>query len=373
MAYNRDFENAEADPENRAREDVENVATHLTARLAARGYEAIPLGVYDDLAETLAEIRHLAPDVVFNLCESISGDSRFEPLLPMLLEKEGIAYTGSPPLSLSMAVHKPKAKEILRARGVPTPDSFATSHADHQPGPQRWTELPFPLIVKPAREDASVGIYKESVVRDATALGARIAHVLSQYRQPALVEQYIEGREVYASLLADSSGEPQVLPLYEIDFSGLPPSHPRIVSFEGKWVETSPEYAGTKPVRCELPEDVRARVAATARAAFTALELRDYGRVDMRLGNDGIPYVIDVNPNCDLSHQAGGFARAAQAAGLTYDDLILRILQQALIRKHDADTIPLAIRSRRHRRPDPAGTVSTGGDRLRSRTTGRSG
>jgi D-alanine-D-alanine ligase len=373
VAYNRDFENAEADPENRAREDVESVANHLTARLSARGYEAIPLGVYDDLAETLAEIRHLGPDVVFNLCESISGDSRFEPLLPMLLEKEGIAYTGSPPLSLSMAVHKPKAKEILRARGVPTPDSFATSHADTQHGPERWTELPFPLIVKPAREDASVGIYKESVVRDAAALRARIAHVLSQYRQPALVEQYIEGREVYASLLADSSGEPQVLPLYEIDFSGLPPSHPRIVSFEGKWVETSPEYAGTKPVRCELPEDARARVVATARAAFTALELRDYGRVDMRLGPDGTPYVIDVNPNCDLSHQAGGFARAAQAAGLTYDDLILRILEQALIRKHDADTIPLAIRSRRHRRPDSAGTVSAGGDRLRSRTTGRSG
>ena len=367
VAYNRDFENAEADPENRAREDVENVATHLTARLERRGFDVIPLGVHDDLAETLTEIRRIKPDVVFNLCESISGDSRFEPLLPMLLEKEGIAYTGSPPLALSMAVHKPKAKEILRARGVPTPDSFSTSAL----GPD--IELEFPLIVKPAREDASVGIYKESVVRDAAALNARIAHVLSQYSQPALVERYIEGREVYASLLATPAGVPEVLPLYEIDFSGMPASHPRIVTFDGKWVESSAEYAGTKPVRCELPEELRARVAGTARAAFLALELRDYGRVDMRLGVDGVPYVIDVNPNCDLSHQAGGFARAAHAAGLTYDDLILRILEQALIRKHDADTIPLAVRSRRHRRLDPAGTVSTGGDLLRTRTTGRRG
>jgi D-alanine-D-alanine ligase len=363
VAYNRDFENAEADPENRAREDVENVATHLTTLLSERGLNVTALGVYDDMAETLGHVRHLKPDIVFNLCESISGDSRFEPLLPMLLEKEGIAYTGSPPLALSMAVHKPKAKEILRACGVPTPDARAATRAN-QP-----IDLPFPLIVKPAREDASVGIYKESVVFDSLALQARIAHIVSQYNQPALVERYIEGREIYVSLLATPEGEVEVLPFFEIDFSDLPPAHPRIVSFEGKWVESSVEYAGTKPVRCQLTPELAERVSVVARAAFAALELRDYGRVDIRLDGAGIPYVIDVNPNCDLSHEAGGFARAARAAGVNYDDLVLRILEQALTRKHDADTIPLAARSRRHRRPDSAGALSTGGDLLRSRTT----
>lgn len=363
IAYNRDFENAAADPENRAREDVENVATHLTEILSLRGFDVTPLGVHDDMAETLRQIRALKPDLVFNLCESISGDSRFEPLLPMLLEKEGIAYTGSPPLSLSMAVHKPKAKQILRASGVPTPDSCAATRADQA------IELPFPLIVKPAREDASVGIYKESVVFDAAALQARVAHIVSQYSQPALVERYIEGREIYVSLLAAPDGTLEVLPLFEIDFSAMPVAHPHIVSFEGKWVESSPEYAGTKPVRCDLAPALADRVSAAARGAFAALELRDYGRIDIRLDAAGTPYVIDVNPNCDLSHEAGGFARAARAAGLDYDDLVLRILAQALVRKHDEDTIPLAARSRRHRRPDPAGAVSAPGDLLRSRTT----
>ena len=364
VVYNRDFEGAEADPENRAREDVENVATHLVKVLAAKGLDVTALGVHDDLSETLLSIRQAKPDVVFNLCESISGDSRFEPLLPLLLEKEGIAYTGSPPLALSMAVHKPKAKEILRACGVPTPMSRAIT------GPGQAVELPFPLIVKPAREDASVGIHKESVVATKRALDARIAHILTQYSQPALVEQYIEGREIYVSLLALPDGCVEVLPLFEIDFSDLPATHPRIVSFEGKWVESSVEYAGTKPVRCELAASVFDDVAAAARGAFAALELRDYGRVDIRLGADGVPYVIDVNPNCDLSHEAGGFARAARAAGLTYDDLVVRILEQALIRKHDADTISLPARLRRHRRPDSTGAVSAGGDRLRTRTTG---
>jgi D-alanine-D-alanine ligase len=354
VVYNRDFEGAEADPENKAREDVEHVAKHLVGVLASHGFAVTPIGVHDDVSATLGQIRDLAPDAVFNLCESICGDSRFEPLLPMLMEKDGIAFTGSGSLALSLALHKHKSKEILRARGVPTPDAVVARGVDEP------VALPFPVIVKPSREDASVGIYSESVVSTVAARTARIAHVISQYRQPALVERYIEGREIYVSLLGRLGAEPQVLPFFEIDFSDLPPDRPRIVSFEGKWVETSVEYAGTKPVPCVLPEAQQSLVAAAARSAFEALELRDYGRVDIRLNADGIPYVIDINPNCDLSHQAGGFSRAARAAGLTYDDVVLRILDLALSRRHHADTIPLAARSKRPRQSDQAGSVSSG-------------
>jgi D-alanine-D-alanine ligase len=240
-----------------------------------------------------------------------------------------------------LALHKHKAKEVLRARGVPTPEAaFVTQKG-------QIVALPFPLIVKPAREDASVGIYSESVVSDEAALQARIAHVLDQYRQPALVERYIEGREIYVSLLGRVGASPEVLPFFEIDFSGLPADRPRIVSFEGKWVEDSVEYAGTKPVRCDLEPAVAARVAAAAQGAWDALELRDYGRVDIRLAADGTPYVIDINPNCDLSHEAGGFARAARAAGLTYDDVVARLLELALARQpHAQAKIP-----RTHGRP----------------------
>ena len=332
VIYNRDFEGAESDPENRAREDVENVATHLIRVLEARGHLAYAVGVRDDMGDTMDEIRRRAPAVVFNLCESIGGDSRFEPLLPLLLEQSQLAYTGSGPLALSLALHKHKAKEVLRARGVPTPEAVFVTQKGQTVG------LPFPLIVKPAREDASVGIYSESVVWNEAALQTRIAHILDQYRQPALVERYIEGREIYVSLLGRVGAEPEVLPFFEIDFSGLPSDRPRIVSFEGKWVEDSVEYAGTKPVRCELDPAVAGRVAAAAQGAWDALELRDYGRVDIRLASDGTPYVIDINPNCDLSHEAGGFARAARAAGLTYDDVVARLLELALARQPHAQT-----------------------------------
>lgn len=365
VVYNRDFEGAEADPENKAREDVENVADHLVRVLRSHGFPVTALGVHDDVGATLGEIRRVGPDVVFNLCESICGDSRFEPLLPLMMEKDGIAFTGSGSFALALALHKHKAKEILRARKVPTPEAALVSRADDP------VDLPFPVIVKPSREDASVGIYSESVVATAAARGVRVAHVVTQYRQPALVERYIEGREIYVSLLGRPDEPTEVLPFFEIDFSALPADRPRIVSFEGKWVESSVEYAGTKPVLCELPDALRDRVAAAARGAFEALELRDYGRVDIRLHADGTPYVIDVNPNCDLSHQAGGFSRAARAAGLTYDDVVLRILDLALSRRHHADTIPLAARSRRHRRADRARSLPSGGDLVRPRTARR--
>jgi D-alanine-D-alanine ligase len=367
VIYNRDFEGAEADPENKAREDIKDIAENVIGILTGRGFAATGLGVTEDVFGAVNAIRELKPDVVFNLCESIGGDNRFEPLLPLLLEREGIAYTGSSSLSLALALHKHKAKEILRARGVPTPDAVYLTTPDVSA-----VTLPFPLIVKPAREDASVGICSESVVHDRAALKQRVTYILSHYRQPALVEQYIDGREIYVSLLGRPNDVPEVFPFYEIDFSEMPADRPRIVSFEGKWVEDSDEYRGTKPVRCQgLSPEVAARITAAAVAAWSALELRDYGRMDIRLAadeNGGIPYVIDVNPNCDLSDIAGGFSKAAKAGGWSYHDVILRLVELAMLRRPNADTIPLAARSRRagrnHRQGRP---IPSGGDIVRDR------
>src|SRR6266700_6696314 len=346
VIYNRDFEGADADPENKAREDIKDIAEHVMSILQNRGCSAVGLGVTEDVFAAAAALRDARPDVVFNLCESIGGDNRFEPLMPMLLDRDALSYTGSGPLSLSLALHKHKAKDVLRARGIPTPEAIFLTKADIAA-----VTLPFPLIVKPSREDASVGITRESVVWTREALEQRVAYVLSHYRQPALVERYIEGREIYVSMLGTLGGTPQVFPFYEIDFSEMPADRPRIVSFEGKWVETSDEYRGTKPVRCEnLTPELQARITATALSAFDAMELRDYARVDIRLAADGVPYVIDVNPNCDLSDNAGGFSKAAKAAGLSYEQVILRIVELALARKPNADTIPLSARSRTARR-----------------------
>jgi D-alanine-D-alanine ligase len=230
-------------------------------------------------------------------------------------------------------------KDILSARGVPVPKGSLVSETGDLAG----LTLRFPLIVKPAREDASVGITRASVVSDEKALNARVLHILERYHQPALVEEYIEGREIYVSLLGQVDGGLQIFPFFEIDFSAMPPDRPKIVSFEGKWVEDSVEYKGTRPVRCEgLSSELRDKVAQTALQAFRCIGLRDYGRMDIRLAADGTPYVIDVNPNCDLSDLAGGFSRAAKTGGLSYKDVILRLLALALARRLDETPIPLA-------------------------------
>jgi D-alanine-D-alanine ligase len=352
VIFNRDFEGAEADPENKAREDIKGIAEHVVDVLARDGVVAQGLGITSDVFGAIESIKAYAPDVVFNLCESIGGDNRFEPLLPLLLDREGIAYTGSGPLTLGLSLHKHRAKDVLRARGVPTPEAVYVTEPDVS-----RIALPFPLIVKPAREDASVGIHSESVVHDRDALARRVTHVLSHYRQPALVERYIDGREIYVSMLGRPSGAPQIFPFYEIDFSLMPADRPRIVSFDGKWVEGSDEFIGTKPVPCtNLTPQIKARITEVAQAAFEAMEVRDYARLDVRLpehGPDaGTPFVIDVNPNCDLSDGAGGYSKAASAAGLGYDEVIRRLVELALLRRPHADTILLAARSRAARRDD---------------------
>lgn len=334
VIYNRDFEGAEADPENKAREDVKDVAQDILRILKSAGYQTNEVGVTNDIPAAVATIAAIKPNAVFNLCESIHGDNRFESLMPLLLDLASIPYTGSCSFGLSLALRKEKVKDILRGRGVPVPRGGLVTSVEAT----RTMELSFPVIVKPAREDASVGISSASVTNDRATMEQRVAHVLATYRQPALVEDYIDGREIYVSILEQPSGEPQVFPFFEIDFSDMPNDRPKIVSFEGKWVESSIEYKGTRPVRCEkLTPQLRATIAKTAVDAFRAVGLRDYGRMDIRLSTDGIPYVIDVNPNCDLSDLAGGYSRAAKAAGLSYKELILRIVELALGRAASAD------------------------------------
>ncbi len=351
VVHNRDFEHSQHDPENGSRADIRGTAEDVVAALARAGMTVDALGVDKDLGAAMSAIGAFAPDVVFNLCESLSGDARFEPLLPMLLEHAAIAYTGSPPLTLGLALDKHKAKAVLRGAGVPTPDAVCLTSPDVSA-----VALPFPLFVKPSREDASVGISAQSVVRDRAELGRQVAAVIARYRQPALVERFIEGREIYVSMLGRRNGDVDLLPLHEIDFSEMPSGQPHIVSYAAKWEEASAEYRGTKPVRCtDLPDVAAARIASVARAAFAAMELRDYGRLDIRLAADGTPYVIDVNPNCDLSEASGGFARAGRAAGLGYDEIIRRIVSLASQRRTHADTIPIAVRSRAAHRHHLAG------------------
>ena len=340
ILHNADHDLLEDDPGREAREDVTRVAGALAQALTGTGFRIDVVPVGSEPLQSIEKIARRRPELVVNLCESIGADSRGEMAIPCLLDLCGIPFTGSGALALGLALHKNKAKELLRARGVPTPQAaLVTSVAE-----VARIELPYPLIVKPTREDASVGIDFDSVVNDPISLAHAVARVVEELDQPALVEQYIEGREIYVPLLGNA---PRTnLPLTEIRFGPSFTNRPNIVSYKAKWEPDSPECKDSPTERAELSPELEAKVVAAAQAAFDALDCRDYGRVDVRLSPEGQPYVIDINPNCDL-HPEAGFAKAARSIGIEYPALALRLVEIALARHH-ANTS--------HRRPGPRAT-----------------
>ncbi|HZN94573.1 MAG TPA: D-alanine--D-alanine ligase, partial [Myxococcales bacterium] len=327
--HNLDHDLLEEDPGREARKDVTKVAEALAAALDQGTMRAQVLPV-SGAAELLATLERTRPDLVINLCESLAADSRGEMAVPLLLELLRLPYTGSPALALGLALHKHKAKEVLLARGISTPRFALAERLEDLVG----LELPFPLIVKPSREDASVGVDFDSVVGTRAQLERAVRAVLNRFRQPALVEQYVDGPEVYVPLLGNRGGGARTgLPLTEIRFGPAFSGRPRILSYRAKWEAGSAECKDSPAVPCTLGSREQERLRALATAAFDALECQDYGRVDLRLASDGSAYVIDVNPNCDL-HPEAGFARAAAAAGITYRALAVRLVEIALERSY---------------------------------------
>lgn len=341
VLYNVDYQDArpELDPGWTARAEVGHVASGVAAALSEVGWDTHLVAVDGDLASLRASLTELEPDCAFNLCESLAGDARLESAVPLLLELLGIPFTGSPPEVLSFALRKDRVKARLEAAGIPTPPGRVLL-ASSDP-----CDLEFPLIVKPVREDGSVGISAASVVRDRTELDRAIEVATTTLRQPCLVEQFVDGREFNVALLGHPT--PRVLPLSEIDFGRMPVDLPRIVSYEAKWASGSIDDLGTVPMlHPTLQNNVAARVRRAAADAFRAVGVRDYGRVDVRLAATGVPYVIDVNPNCDLSPQAG-ISRAAAAVGIDYGALVALLVRYALRRRRTPEvaTGAVAIRS----------------------------
>jgi D-alanine-D-alanine ligase len=327
VLHNVDYEDLrpDVDPAWASRAEVGRVAADVAAALSGEGHDAHVVGIDGDLAGLRARLEEIAPDCAFNLCESLCGDARLESAVPLVLDLLGIPFTGSPAEVLSHALRKDRVKRLLEAAGISTPAGRVLTRPDDP------CDLPFPLIVKPVREDGSVGISPASVVRDAAELARVVEAVTTSLRQPCLVEEYIDGREFNVALLGHPT--PRVLPLSEIDFAGLPDGAPRIVSYEAKWCTGSVDDLGTVPVmHPELPNPVAARVRRVATDAFRAVGVRDYGRVDVRLAATGVPYVVDVNPNCDLSSSAG-MARAAAAVGIDYPALVGLLVRYALRRR----------------------------------------
>jgi D-alanine-D-alanine ligase len=280
-----------------------------------------------DVFGVLERVRAAKPDLVFNLCESMAGDARNEPTFAGLLDLFEIPYAGTDLLGLASCLHKQRTKDILIARGIPTPPHRFLGDLAALDDPA-LDALDYPWFLKLAHEDASVGITEENLVATPKALRDRARALMAAYHQPVLAERYVDGREINVTLIGNGA-ELQVLPLHEIDFAAMPEGRPRIVSYAGKWDENHVDYAGTKavPLR-DASRALLANVERVARDAWNALGLRDYGRVDLRVDAADLAWVIDINPNPDISPDAG-VARAARFAGMSYPQLIARLADVA--------------------------------------------
>jgi D-alanine-D-alanine ligase len=299
----------------------------IKGALNSLGFRTTIVNVDSDIDRLYAFLKEERPDLIFNLVESVENEAILEMNVAGVYELLKIPYTGAGPLALGTALNKPRVKDILAAHGIRTPRAqvfLPSGKLTLDP------TMKFPLFVKPAREDASVGISDDSVVYSPSELRKQVRYIFEEFEQPALVEQYIDGRELNVAILGNKP--PVAMPISEIDFSGLTADMHRIVSYEAKWMHGTVAYEGTKGVcPAPLPGAVEARLKGTALRCFDLIGCRDYARVDFRLSKDNIPYVLEVNPNPDISDDAG-FARSARAHGLTFVETIGKIVESALQR-----------------------------------------
>jgi len=300
--------------------DKKEVEEEVAEALTKLGHEPV-LHELDGTTKSLLSLARLDCDLVFNLCESFGDDDTADFKVAGFLELIGKKYTGSGTHGLMLAQDKAIAKKIFAFHGIHTP-TFAKSFRGRLDFSH---DLQFPVIVKPAREDGSIGIEFSAVVNSIRELMERMDWLHANFDSPVLIEEYIDGREMYVGVLGND--KPEALPVVELDLSKLPDGTPRIAAAEVKWGKGTKAYRDTKSViASDLSEETLASLQQTAVAAYQTLELRDYGRVDMRLQADGRVQVIEVNPNPWLSSRAE-FAMAARKSGRTYSQLIEEIIE----------------------------------------------
>jgi D-alanine-D-alanine ligase len=301
---------------------------HVSDALAKTGYKTSLFNMNSDIKRLIQFIEEKEPDLIFNLCESVGDESTHEMFVAGLYELMGIPYTGASAFALGTCQNKERTKQILSFHKIRVP-RFALYKKPEEVVEDNF-DLKFPVIVKPSLEDASVGIDNGSVVDNLPALRKRVRFIFQNFDQPALVDEYIEGRELNVAVIGNR--RPIVLPISEIDFSGLPADLPKIVTYAAKWMEGTDEYKGTVGVcPAQIPPDIEKQAKEIALQAYRIMGCRDYARVDMRLDKNNNLYVIEVNPNPDISDDAG-FARSARAYGFSFDEIINKIVEYALER-----------------------------------------
>jgi D-alanine-D-alanine ligase len=316
--------------EREGAETYDVVVDQVAEALRATNYKVKILGVHGDAQALIAGIRRQKPGLVFNLMEMFARNVLGDVAVAGALELLGVRHTGGGPGEFYLQQDKALTKELLAYHGVPFPNYAVFRRHSY---PETIGRLRMPLIVKPLRMDASIGIESTSLVRSTTQMMKRIIAIHERVKDSALVEEYIEGREFYVGVMGNR--KPIALPPIEMDFSGMPQGMPQILGRRAKWVKTSREYKGTCSKVAEIPDELKRRLERVSIDAYRALRVRDYGRVDLRVTPAGEVYVIEVNASCYLEKSAE-FATAARAAGISYVELVNAIARLAITRSKRA-------------------------------------
>jgi D-alanine-D-alanine ligase len=322
VSRTHDYTEEFADPQNCYTENDVHRA------LLANGYEVRLLGLYADVRPLLEEVREFKPDVIFNLMETFHQVTRWDKNITALIEVLGVPYTGATSAALFLCNDKGLSRKILRFHRVRGP-RFHTFYRGHKV----WLPpaIGLPCIVKPLTEEASRGISNASIVDDQKSFVERVRMIQQRMKLDAIAEEYIEGRELYVSVLGDR--RLRILPPRELIFGDLPEDEPRIATYKAKWDEAYRKRWDIRNVfASKLPKAVQERVDEVCRRAYLALNLKGYARFDLRVTASGQVYVIEPNVNPCLAKD-DELAQSAQRVGIAYPALIRMIVNQALRRR----------------------------------------
>ncbi len=293
--------------------------------LREMGHEVLPLGVYDDLGDLRRATEDFRPQVWFNLLEEFHGVGVYDHHVVSYLELMKQHYTGCNPRGLLLAHDKPLAKKILSFHRIRSPGFFVVARGKVARKPAAFE---YPLLVKSSSEDASLGISKASIVYDDQQLANRIDYIHQETETDALIETFIQGRELYVGVLGNR--RLQVFPTWEMLFENAKPGDPQIATSRVKWDIKYQEKLGIKTCRAiDIAPSIEAKIAKVCKRVYRALSLSGYARLDLRLREDGEVFVIEANPNPNLSY-GEDFAESAEEIGLSYEQLLRKIITLGL-------------------------------------------
>ncbi|MBI3037441.1 ATP-grasp domain-containing protein [bacterium] len=292
--------------------------------LEKRGHDCFVINVGSSPGNVIEEIRRYLPDVVFNLCETVGQNSSLEPAIPFLLRWMNIPFTGNSPEALSVSLNKVFTKRLLRDFDIKTPNFLSLTDDKDLASWESW-----PAILKPSFEDASIGIDNGSVVKNAAAAVKRFSLLKKKFGLPVLIEEYIDGREINVAVL--ETERDLHVGINEIDFSSVKPGKPRIITYNAKWVKNTKDFRST-PIKApaNLEPSLDWKIRLLARQIFNSFCLSGYARIDFRVDKLGVPWVLEINPNPDISETDGGFSNSLPEMGFDYASAIESIVFLAI-------------------------------------------